>query len=165
MRRVEEKQSCVQDLMDYVSRISVLPSTCNDFLESIQSATISQKVKFSSLLLRPEISLSDLMTISQDLSDYIKGLPPAIADEVCNSAEIAIKYSRYIEKEKEVADRILKYEDLPIKKDLDYSSITALSFEAREKLSKMRPSTIGQASRISGVSPSDISVLLVLMNS
>ena len=85
-------------------------------------------------------------------------------DEVCTSSEIFVKYSRYIEKEREVADRILRYENLPLKEDLDYRAIDALSFEAREKLSKMRPQTIGQASRISGVSPADISVLLILMN-
>ena len=82
---------------------------------------------------------------------------------MCLSTEVLLKYRRYIEKEKDVADKILKYEDFPIKDDVDYHAIQALSFEAREKLSKMRPQTIGQASRISGVSPADISVLLIVM--
>ena len=83
--------------------------------------------------------------------------------EVCDETEVAVKYQRYIEKEREVADRILKYEELSLPDDWDYKTITALSFEAREKLSVMRPATIGQASRITGVSPADISVLLVML--
>jgi len=102
--------------------------------------------------------------MSAPLSSFIETIPEDIREEVCESSEILIKYSRYIEKEREVVSRILKYENLPIKPDLDYRTIEALSFEAREKLSAMRPKTIGQASRISGVSPADISVLLILMN-
>ena len=110
------------------------------------------------------MTLADLVQMSPKLSDFVNATPTSIRNEVCESSEILIKYSRYIEKEREVADRILKYENLPIKEDLDYRAVSALSFEAREKLSKMRPKTIGQASRISGVSPADISVLLILMN-
>ena len=164
MRRVEQKQQSVQGLIDAIDSVSVLPSECNNFLEERQSATLQQKVKLSSLLLRPEISLSDMIELSPSLAKSVAALPDSLRDEVCESSEILIKYSRYIEKERDVADKILRYEDLPIKEDLDYRTIQALSFEAREKLSKMRPKTIGQASRISGVSPADISVLLVLMN-
>lgn len=164
MARVEEKQRYSQSLVDFVGRTSVLPGECNQFLETHNSALIQQRVTLSSLLLRPELTLADLMQMSSKLSDFVNATPSSIRNEVCESSEILIKYSRYIEKEREVADRILKYENLPIKEDLDYRAVSALSFEAREKLSKMRPKTIGQASRISGVSPADISVLLILMN-
>lgn len=164
MARAEEKQRYSQSLVDFVGRTSVLPGECNQFLETHNSALIQQKVTLSSLLLRPELTLADLMQMSPKLSDFVNATPSSIRNEVCESSEILIKYSRYIEKEREVADRILKYENLPIKEDLDYRAVSALSFEAREKLSKMRPKTIGQASRISGVSPADISVLLILMN-
>ena len=164
MARVEEKQRYSQSLVDFVGRTSVLPGECNQFLVAHNSALIQQKMTLSSLLLRPELTLADLVQMSPKLSDFVNATPSSIRNEVCESSEILIKYSRYIEKEREVADRILKYENLPIKEDLDYRAVSALSFEAREKLSKMRPKTIGQASRISGVSPADISVLLILMN-
>lgn len=164
MRRVERKMSWEDKLSSVISDVSVSPSDVNDALSELQSAQIQQKVKLQSLLLRPELSLADLKKISAPLSSFIETIPEDIREEVCESSEILIKYSRYIEKEREVVSRILKYENLPIKPDLDYRTIEALSFEAREKLSAMRPKTIGQASRISGVSPADISVLLILMN-
>lgn len=164
MRRVERKMSWEDKLSSVISDVSVSPSDVNDALSERQSAQIQQKVKLQSLLLRPELSLADLKKMSAPLSSFIETIPEDIREEVCESSEILIKYSRYIEKEREVVSRILKYENLPIKPDLDYRSIEALSFEAREKLSAMRPKTIGQASRISGVSPADISVLLILMN-
>lgn len=164
MRRVERKMSWEDKLSSVISDVSVSPSDVNDALSERQSAQIQQKVKLQSLLLRPELSLADLKKMSAPLSSFIETIPEDIREEVCESSEILIKYSRYIEKEREVVSRILKYENLPIKPDLDYRTIEALSFEAREKLSAMRPKTIGQASRISGVSPADISVLLILMN-
>lgn len=164
MRRVERKMSWEDKLSSVISDVSVSPSDVNDALSDRQSAQIQQKVKLQSLLLRPELSLADLKKMSAPLSSFVETIPEDIREEVCESSEILIKYSRYIEKEREVVSRILKYENLPIKPDLDYRTIEALSFEAREKLSAMRPKTIGQASRISGVSPADISVLLILMN-
>lgn len=164
LERVNEKVRCTDYLIDSISQISILPSEANGYLAARNSAPLSQKVRLSNLLLRPEITLTNLTELSSPLSDSIGEIPQTIREEVCESAEILIKYNRYIEKEKDVAEKILKYENLPIKEDIDYHSILALSFEAREKLSKMRPKTIGQASRISGVSPADISVLLIVMN-
>lgn len=164
MERVNRKIHFSDQLTKYIDDISALPSECNDYLNCHQSAELSQKVKMSNLLLRPELRLEDLKAMSPSLSHYIEDLPADIKHEVCDSSEIAIKYSRYIEKERDVASRLLKFEDMPIKEGLDYFSITALSYEAREKLTKMRPQTIGQASRISGVSPADISVLIIAMN-
>lgn len=164
MQRVEEKRGYVGSIIDEMNRYSVTPSDANVFLEQHQSAVLQQKVKLSSLLLRPELSLVDMRILSPKLERSILAIPESLRDEVSNSAEILLKYSRYIEKESEVAQKILKYENLLLPEGIDYRSITALSFEAREKLASMQPQTIGQASRISGVSPADISVLLILMN-
>lgn len=164
MRRVDEKVRQSSLLTDFIEHTPVYPVKSNAFLESHQSAPLQQKVMLSNLLLRPELSLDNLVELSPELNDFIQNIPSSVREEVQVSSEILIKYSRYIEKEREVADRISKYENLPIWADMDYRSITALSFEAREKLSTIRPQTIGQASRISGVSPADISVLLVVMN-
>ena len=164
MRRVDEKVRQSSLLTDFIEHTPVYPAKSNAFLESHQSAPLQQKVMLSNLLLRPELSLDNLVELSPELNEFIQNIPSSVRDEVRVSSEILIKYSRYIEKEREVADRISKYENLPIRADMDYRSITALSFEAREKLSTIRPQTIGQASRISGVSPADISVLLVVMN-
>ena len=164
MRRVDEKVHQSSLLTDFIEHTPVFPAKSNAFLESHQSAPLQQKVMLSNLLLRPELSLDNLVELSPELNEFIQNIPSSVRDEVRVSSEILIKYSRYIEKEREVADRISKYENLPIRTDMDYRSITALSFEARAKLSTIRPQTIGQASRISGVSPADISVLLVVMN-
>ena len=164
MRRVDEKVRQSSLLTDFIEHTPVYPAKSNAFLESHQSAPLQQKVMLSNLLLRPELSLDNLVELSPELNEFIQNIPSSVREEVRVSSEILIKYSRYIEKEREVADRISKYENLPIRADMDYRSITALSFEAREKLSTIRPQTIGQASRISGVSPADISVLLVVMN-
>lgn len=163
MRHLEAKQSAIADLTTVLNETSVLPSEANEWLSDRGSATLQQKVHLSNLLLRPELSLSALSTLSVQLADAIAALPPALRSEVCDETEVMVKYLRYIEKEREVADRILKYEELALPDDWDYKTITALSFEAREKLSSMRPATIGQASRITGVSPADISVLLVML--
>ncbi len=164
MRRVEDKSRLSRCVISSISDISVSPSECNALLEERSSAPVQQRVRLENLLLRPEISFADLLLLSPSLREVVETFPEDMRQEVCESSEIAVKYSRYIEKEREVADRILRYENLPIKDDIDYRSIDALSFEAREKLSLLRPKTIGQASRISGVSPADVSVLLILMN-
>ena len=164
LERVNEKLRYTARLSEAIDQTSILPNDSNNYLEEHNSAPLSQKVKLSNLLLRPEITMQDLFTMSPSLGEMLTHIPESIRREVCESAEILIKYNRYIEKEKEVAEKILKYENLPLKDGVDYHSISALSFEAREKLSKMRPQTIGQASRISGVSPADISVLLIMMN-
>lgn len=161
LRRVEEKNRCIAALSSKIEETSILPSDANEYLLSHQSATLQQKVKLINLLARPEISLQDVLSLSPELQQSVSDIPDDIREEVCESSETYIKYRRYIEKERDVAERILKYENLQLSDDFDYKSLLALSFEAREKLSKMRPKTIGQASRISGVSPADVSVLLI----
>ena len=164
MKRVGEKNRYTDQLSDYLVNTSVLPSKANSMLESLNTPTLSQKVKLVNLLLRPEISMKELVVVSPELQGQIDSVPDSVRVDAVNAAEISLKYQRYIEKEQEVADRILKFENVPLPSDFDYFTIQSLSYEAREKLSNMRPATIGQASRISGVSPADVSVLLIAFN-
>lgn len=157
MRRVETKQRQVKELSSLVESSSVLPSDVNAWLTEHDSAPLSQRVKLATLLLRPELSLVELTQLDSTVADSVAQLPAEVVQEV----ETAIKYQRYIEKEQEVANRILKFEDIALPTDYDYFSLAALSYECREKLNRYRPTSIGQASRISGVSPADISVLLL----
>ena len=161
MRRVEEKQSLSASLMRSIEQLSVVPSEVNGWLEEHQSAPLSQRVRLSSLLLRPELSLDMLLSLSSGLEAEVQSMPEEVREEVKQEVETQIKYQRYIEKEQEVANRILKFEDISLPTDFDYFSLTALSYECREKLNRYRPQSIGQASRISGVSPADVSVLLL----
>ncbi len=164
MRRVEDKMKEVDKLVTAIKDCSVAPLDANDYLADRSSAPLQQRVRLESLLLRPELSLKDVSNISPSFDDFVKTVPDDLREEVCSATEIMVKYSRYIDKESDVADRILKYEGLEIPHDIDYRSVSALSFEAREKLSAIQPKTIGQASRISGVSPADVSVLLLLID-
>lgn len=161
MRRVEEKRQLINDLTHVVEELPVVPSQANEWLAEHQSAPLSQRVRLSTLLLRPELSLADLGQLSPELSSVVSDLPDNLRNEVCQEVETSIKYQRYIEKEQEVAGRILKFEDIHLPSDFDYFVLSALSYECREKLNRYRPVSIGQASRISGVSPADISVLLL----
>ena len=161
MRRVEEKQRLSTALKDSIEQLSVVPSEVNGWLEEHLSAPLSQRVRLSSLLLRPELSLDMLLSLSSELNADVQSMPDDLRDEVKQEVETQIKYQRYIEKEQEVANRILKFEDIPLPADFDYFTLTALSYECREKMNRYRPVSIGQASRISGVSPADISVLLL----
>ncbi len=163
LKRVEEKQNYTAQLKSFMANASVLPSEVNAMLADRQSAAISQKVKLQNLLLRPELSMKDMEVFSADLKQLMDSVPEAIRSEVVDSTELLLKYERYIEKEQAVAEKLLKFENLLLSEDLDYAAFHALSFEAREKLARMKPKTIGQASRISGVSPADVSVLLIYM--
>lgn len=164
MRRVGEKERYTTQLSDYIINTSIVPSQANVVLEQLGTPSIQQKVKLVNLLLRPEISMKELCAIHPILSEQFDVIPSSLQDEVISASEIQLKYQRYIEKEQEVANRISKFEDIQLPDDIDYFSIQSLSYEAREKLSNMRPRTLGQASRISGVSPADVSVLLILIS-
>ncbi|MBQ6725792.1 MAG: tRNA uridine-5-carboxymethylaminomethyl(34) synthesis enzyme MnmG [Bacteroidales bacterium] len=164
LRRVEEKLHFSQQLTACVENTSVLPSEANALLESLDTPAIDLKVKLKNLLLRPQVHINDLLKISAPLSDTLAAVPENLRDECLEYSEVLVKYQNYIYKEQEVANKILKYETVPLKEDFDYFALQSLSYEAREKLSKMRPKTIGQASRISGVSPADISVLIIYLS-
>ncbi len=161
MRRVEDKQRYASEVKSAIEHAPVLPSGANEWLAAHQSAPLSQRISLSSLLLRPELTMEELLELSPEVAGSVQSVPENIREEVKHEVETVIKYQRYIEKEQEVANRILKFEDIALPSDFDYFALTALSYECREKLNRYRPSTIGQASRISGVSPADVSVLLL----
>ena len=163
MSRVEAKMRFTDNLSAFVSNTPVTPAQANEMLESLQTPLVQQRVKLLNLLLRPEVDFLHLLQISPELADYVSTIPEDVRCDVVNASEILLKYQRYIEKEEDVANRILKFENVRLPDDFDYFSLQSLSYEAREKLTKMRPHTLGQASRISGVSPADVSVLLIYL--
>ena len=160
MKRMEEKKSKSQSFYDFFKETSVSPEEINPLLEEKNSAPINQSGKLFKIFARPQVELQDLKTLDK-VAEYIK--ENDLDNEILEQTEIQVKYSGYIEKEKNNADKLNRLEDVKIPKDFDYSKLKSLSFEAREKMSKIKPATVSQASRISGVSPSDISVLLVYM--
>lgn len=145
---------------DFLSSISLDLPILNAILESKNSAPLKQKMKLKSVLTRPEIQLKDFIE-TPEIREFMES--NHIDPEVAESVEILIKYEGYIAKEREIAAKLLKFEDLQIPEKFDYSTINSLSAEAKEKLMSLRPSTIGQASRISGINPSDINILLIYM--
>jgi len=159
MRRVEEKTKQVADIKNVLNSESIEPEIINAFLTDIDSATITEKQKASKLLLRPNISLQQILSNNELLQEKMN-----IFDTEClEQAEIQIKYERYIEKEKEIVERMATLENKLIPTNFDYDKIAAISIEARQKFKKIRPLTLGQASRISGVNPSDVQILMVFM--
>lgn len=163
MERVEKKQEAIQNSIRLLEKESITPDQVNGFLESLDVPTVTQKVKLNTILLRPQVRLKALIEAIPFLKDHFNSLGN-LAEEVIEETEILAKYQVYIGKEQEIAQRLSKYENMPLKPDFDYASLTSLSFEAREKLTRIRPETIGQASRITGVSPADISVLIVYLS-
>jgi tRNA uridine 5-carboxymethylaminomethyl modification enzyme len=160
--KVKEKYSNVIRIIRFLENENVSPEEVNPVLERKNTQTITQKAKLSNLLLRPQVSVGDLLAIPA-FENFAASLNSHLKEEL-EEAEIQIKYEGYIEKEQEIADKLFKFEHLTLQPDFDYQALNSLSLEAREKLSNLKPRTIGQASRISGVSPADISVLIVYMN-
>lgn len=156
---VQKKRKQIACLTDEIRVTKVKPDQINDWLISLTSAPLREKNSIYSLVKRPEVSL-------EEVSYLMKFLPKSVVElegETVEQAVIEIKYEDYLSRERVNAEKIGKWENLEINTDFDYDRIKALSFEGRDKLKKLRPATIGQASRISGVSPSDISILLVYM--
>jgi tRNA uridine 5-carboxymethylaminomethyl modification enzyme len=160
LQKVTEKAEKISSLLRYLKKASVDPDSVNPYLESVQTATIDQKVKVSNLLLRPQISLAGLAEHLPALKNHLHAIKP-YHDEILQETEIVVKYEGYIEKEHELAQKLERLDSVYLKESFDYNRLTALSFEAREKLSRIKPRSLGQASRIAGVSPSDISILIV----
>lgn len=157
MEKVRTKQNQIGEIREKLSQITVEPDEANHFLSSINSATISEKQKLSRLLLRPDIQLPQLTAAFPKLDQVLSTYPKETLDQ----AAIQIKYDVYIEKERELAQRMHQLEDLHIPESFDYHKIQSLGNEAREKLQKVKPRTLGQASRISGINPSDVQILMV----
>jgi tRNA uridine 5-carboxymethylaminomethyl modification enzyme len=163
LMRVDKKRSATEQLIKSFRSIGVTPEQANPSLESLGSSLIQQQVKFNSLLTRPQVSLENIGNVNQDIITAIDAARLEHVDSVIQ-AEIVLKYEGYIQREEEQALKQSRLEDVKIPDSLDYKSIKSLSLEAVEKLMSIRPVTIGQASRVSGVSPSDISVLLIHLN-
>jgi len=159
MARVEAKNDGIKKIDEHLLSLNADPDQINPFLESIESSTITQKTKIALILSRPHIGLENIRTYLPQLEEVLAPFD----DETISLAEVDTKYRGYIEREQEMVDKMNRLEDLILHDSFDYSKISSLSHESREKLARMRPRTLGQASRISGVSPSDISVLLVHM--
>jgi tRNA uridine 5-carboxymethylaminomethyl modification enzyme len=157
LERVNKKIGDTSDIISLVRKTGVTPADVNDFLDGINSSQITQQVKLSSLVTRPHITLFDLSSVS----DVVSELYEKYSLETIEQAEIQMKYEGYIEREQEHASKLDRLESLVIPESLSYDAIKSISLEAKEKLKGVNPKTIGQASRISGVSPSDISVLLI----
>ena len=147
-------------IIQLLSSISVAPEQTDELLEKLGTSKLKQKVKGLDLVCRPQVSLMDVAGIIPELDNFVSELG-SNRMEIIESAEIEIKYEGYIERERMMAGKIAKMEDLKLKEDFNYDLLNSLSTEARQKLKIIKPATIGQASRISGVSPSDISVLLI----
>jgi tRNA uridine 5-carboxymethylaminomethyl modification enzyme len=159
MEKVRAKLAAADEIEQFFKETSVTPDTINGFLESLDSSPIRQQVKLHGILLRPNVSLDNLRTVLPDLDSLLNKFD----SDYLSEAETCMKYDGYIRKEQEMADKMLRLEELKIYENFDFQTLTSISKEAREKLSKVRPGTIGQASRISGVTPADVSVLLVHM--
>jgi tRNA uridine 5-carboxymethylaminomethyl modification enzyme len=162
VERLKKKRQDVEKLMDFVKRTKFKPGEINDYLEAVGTNGIRETQKMEKLVLRPQVRLQELLVKSEEGRKMAKEFGER-RREITEAAEIRIKYSGYIEREKGVADRIKRMNDLIIPGDIEYEQLQSISTEGRQKLGRIKPSTIGAASRISGVSPADISVLLLYL--
>ena len=163
--RVEQlnyKQKEQAKLIAFVKEYAVKPIQINDFLSSVNSSELKHGCRLHDLILRPQLSINELATAVPALQALIDTIPKR-KEEIIESAEVIIKYEGYIEREKLIAEKLQRLEHIPLQGRVDYKSIQSLSTEARHKLIKIDPETIGHASRIPGISPSDVNVLLVLL--
>ena len=160
LKLMERKLKQSKEFVSFFRKQSVKPKEANPILEAKNSSPIKQSDKMFKIFSRPNISINDMRKF-EAVEDYISA--HSLDDEVIEQAEIQIKYSGYIEKEKNNADKLTRLEYVKIPKNFDYSRVKSMSYEAREKLDAVQPTTVAQASRISGVSPNDISVLLVFL--
>lgn len=160
LEKVKHKVEKSDALVKFTKSQGIEMKDANPMLEQLGSAALNQNVKLYSLVSRPQVGLNDLIKVSQPLAEETEYLDKQTIEQ----AEIKIKYESYFEKENEIVEKMMKMEDKEINPDFDYNKIVSISKEAREKLFKIKPRTLGQASRISGVSPSDISVLMVYIN-
>jgi len=160
MRKMEDKKEKSSKFVNFLKETSVAPEEANLVLEAKDSALMRQSDKMFKIFSRPNITMQDVQTFT-GVQEFID--ENNLNEEMLEQTEIQVKYSGYIDKEKNNADKLHRLEDVKIPEDFDYTNIKSMSFEAREKLNKIKPVTVSQASRISGVSPSDVSVLLVYM--
>ncbi|MTI41040.1 tRNA uridine-5-carboxymethylaminomethyl(34) synthesis enzyme MnmG [Fulvivirga lutimaris] len=160
LNNVFDKKNALDALLNDLHQKRVEPSVSNDVLQDLNTATLKQRVPVINILKRPEVNIQHLKELNPELNSYLSKYD----NDILQQAEIAVKYETYIEKERLLAEKMESLEDKKIRNNFDYNEIKALSSEGRQKLIHIKPSTIGQASRISGVSPSDISILMVYLS-
>ena len=161
LKQVEEKTEMTNKLMRFTKKLSVSPDEINDVLKTKSGGQIKQKVKAPSIISRPNIGINDVVKNNKKLKQFIT--ENLISEGALEQVEIDIKYSGYINREKENADKLKRLEYVKIPEDIDYFKFSSLSNESKEKLNEVRPVDIGQAARISGIKPSDVSILLIYL--
>lgn len=161
LQMLEAKQNAVADLRKFLEETSVTPEELNPILDALHSSPIRQKVKLASVITRPHVTLDHLAQGSPELQSLLAD--QRMDDVVRENTQVLLKYEGYISKEQEMADKLSRLEHITLPDDLEYDRLTSMSAEARQKLSDLKPATIGHASRVSGVSPADIAVLLVYL--
>lgn len=162
MERVVRKKHLSEALVGGLKAESVIPEAANEVIVPRGTTPIKQKVKLYDILLRPQITFSDIASLSSSCNGILNEAGD-LRNEVTEQVEINVKYEGYLEKEREMAEKLTRLEEVPLDLEIDYARLTSLSIEARQKLDRIRPNTLGQASRISGVSPADLSVLMVYL--
>jgi tRNA uridine 5-carboxymethylaminomethyl modification enzyme len=162
MERVNKKIQGTNDFKKYLRSLGITPEEINPLLISKESSPINQQVKITSILTRPQIQLKEITEVLPELSNKCLEMK-RLHEDIPAQSEIQLKYEGYIDREEEMAAKLSRLENVKIPEDIDFRQLKSLSTEAVEKLTSISPRTIGQASRISGVSPSDISVLLIYL--
>jgi tRNA uridine 5-carboxymethylaminomethyl modification enzyme len=156
LEAVKKKESDTAEIIRFFKKTSITPAEINPILEELGTATIPQNYKLDHILSRPQVELEHLKKL-----EVVMAFLKPYEEEPCLQAEILMKYDGYLEKERLVVEKMNRLEDIRIRNDFDYRQVKSISLEAREKLMKQKPTTLGQASRISGISPADVSVLMV----
>ncbi len=162
-RLMEEKRRLRDGLVALARELTVRPAELNPLLDAVGSSPLQQGVKLASLIQRPQLTIAVLADAVPALRAAIDALPDDRRDEIVEAAEVLVKYEGYIARERVIADKLRRLEDVAIPEDTDFDALKNISTEGRQKLGRIRPKTIGQASRIPGISPSDVNILLVLM--
>ena len=162
-RLMEEKRRLRDGLVALARELTVRPAELNPLLDAVGSSPLQQGVKLASLIQRPQLTIALLADAVPALRTAVDALPDDRRDEIVEAAEVLVKYEGYIARERVIADKLRRLEDVAIPEDTDFDALKNISTEGRQKLGRIRPKTIGQASRIPGISPSDVNILLVLM--
>ena len=162
LNHYKNKYEKVHELVDFLKTTNVSPERINGLLESKGTPGIANKMRLAQILTRPQIYLNEIINTLDELKNRYD-LSNESTRNIVEEAEIMVKYEGYIDKEREVADKLNRLEDVKLSPNFDYYSLNSLTMEAREKLTKHKPQTLGQASRISGISPADISVIAVFL--
>jgi tRNA uridine 5-carboxymethylaminomethyl modification enzyme len=162
LERVNKKIQGTETLKKQFRLIGITPEQINPVLTEKESSLITQQVKLTSIITRPHILLKDILNVSSEAKEAADQME-VIHPEIVSQTEIQLKYEGYIEREEEQAAKLIRLEEVKIPADVDFKQLKSLSSEAVEKLTKIQPATIGQASRISGITPSDVSILLIYL--